>query len=131
MTANPCVRISVALCLLACVACGSSSSSSPAAPATSTPATPTPSVSTTPSVTTSGLFTFNFAAGMLLSDQDLIKSAVQSGATFYQTSMGWTITQPTTITASATDAGCVNPGASAFTGPRAVTICFANNGWSV
>lgn len=68
---------------------------------------------------------------MLLTDQDLIKSAVQAGATFYQSSMGRTITQPTTITASATDAGCANPGASAFTGQRVVTICFANNGWSV
>jgi hypothetical protein len=77
------------------------------------------------------MFTFNFAAGMLLTDQDLIKSAVTSASSFYQSSMGRSITQPTTIVASATDSGCANPGASAFTGPRIVTICFANNGWSV
>ncbi len=45
--------------------------------------------------------------------------------------MGRSITQPTTINASATDPGCANPGASAFTGQRLVTVCIVNNGWTV
>jgi hypothetical protein len=91
----------------------------------------TPATSTTATTVTSGLFTFQFAAGMQLSDQTLMQSAVTSASSFYLSSMGRTITQPTTISASTTDPGCANPGSSAFTGQRLVTICVGNSGWTV
>ncbi len=116
-----------ALIGLSAVAAGCGGSSS--APSVTTPTTPT--TTTAPSTSTSGVFTFNFPAGMLLTDVDLIKTAVTTQAGFFQTAFGRTITQATTITSSTTDAGCTNPGSSAFTGIRAITICVGDVGWTV
>jgi len=118
------------VCVFA-AACGSSSSSStPAAPSSSGGATTTTTTTTTaPSTSTSGVFTFNFDAGMQVSDQDLIKNAVTNAAAFYQSAVGRGVTQATTISVSATAAGCADPGSAAFTGIRTLTICGKNNGW--
>ena len=124
------------VCVFA-AACGSSGSSSPAAPSSTssggstTTTTPAAATTTTSSTVTSGVFTFNFGSGMLVSDQALIQSAITQAAAFYASSFGRSISQATTITVSATDSGCANGGASAFTGPRVMTICFNNNGWTV
>jgi hypothetical protein len=123
------------VCVLA-AACGSSGSSSPAAPSSTpsagstTPATPTTATTTT--TTTSGLFTFTFEAGTQVSDQDLVKNAFTAASSFYQSAVGRTVTQATTVKlAGSGAAGCTDPGASAFTGQRTMTICGANNGWTV
>jgi hypothetical protein len=79
---------------------------------------------------TSGLFTFNFAAGTQASDQDLIKNAVTTQAAFFLSALGRTITQPTIINSVASDPGCAAAGASAFTGIAKLTICANNFGWT-
>ena len=111
--------------------CGGSESGNPTAP--------TPAPSTTQAslgVTTSGLFTFSFSAGMSLAQQDLIRSTILSGNTFFQTSMGRTIQQPTTILATSTKPLCVvETQAPGFTGgavnglPAEITICVGNMSW--
>src|SRR5437870_8095738 len=116
------------------IGCSGSSSSSPAAPSssggtTAPPAAPTTATATTTS--TSGVFTFTFEAGTQVADQDLIKNAITAAASFFQTAVGRTVTQPTTITLAASNAQCAAPGASAATGQRNMIICGTNNGWTV
>jgi hypothetical protein len=77
------------------------------------------------------VFTFTFDPGTQLSDQDLIRNAVTSANSFFQSTFGRSVTQPTTINISASAAGCADPGSSAFTGQRSMTICGANRGWTV
>ena len=117
--------IATLVCVTA-VGCGamvSDTTTSPSSGSTTTTGTPTTS--------SSGVFTFNMAAGMQGTDPDLIKNAIITQAAFFQTVFGRTVTQPTTITGSTTDPGCANPGASAFTGVRAMVICGANGGWTI
>jgi hypothetical protein len=118
------------------MSCGGSGSSSPSAPSSSsggstTTAPAAATTATTTTTTTSGLFTFTFEAGTQVSDQDLVKNAFTAASSFYQSAVGRTVTQATTVKLSVGDAGCANPGASAFTGPRTMTICGSNNGWTV
>jgi hypothetical protein len=115
------------------IGCSGSSSSSPAAPSsagtTAAPAAPTTATTTTTS--TSGLFTFTFEAGTQVADQDLVRNAITSAASFFQSAAGRSVTQATTITlAASTNAQCTNPGASAATGQRNMVICGTNNGWT-
>ena len=124
-------RLSAVFALVTCVsavACGSSGSSSPSAPSsTPTPAAPTTTASST---VTSGVFTFTFPAGMLVSDTTLIQNAITAHASFLQTAFGRTITKPSRVIASTTDPGCANQGASAFTGISMTTVCVADVGWT-
>ena len=107
------------------MACGGSGGGNPTAP------TPAPSTTQAPpTVTTSGLFTFSFSAGMSLAEQDLIRNTILSGNTFFQTSMGRTIQQPTTIFASSTKPLCAaEPRALGFAAPGGITICVAGEAW--
>jgi len=68
---------------------------------------------------------------MAASDPALIQNAITAQASFFQSLLGRTVTQSTTITASMTDPGCANPGSSAFTGIRAMVICVGDPGWTV
>lgn len=63
--------------------------------------------------------------------RQLIQDAVQFASSFYQSTLGRTVQQSTTIATSRTATGCTSGGASAFTGARNMTICVANQGWTV
>jgi hypothetical protein len=113
--------------------CGGSSSTAPTnTGGSNTPTAPTtPTTLTSPQTSTSGVFTFNFPVGTLITDTDLIKNSIVSQAAVFQTAFGRTVTQATTINGSTTDPGCANAGSSAFTGIRTMTICVGNSGWTV
>jgi hypothetical protein len=75
-------------------------------------------------------YTFNFPAGTSSTDAQAIRDAVQFGHSFFRTTLGRTITKPTTVTGATSATGCDSrSGNAAFTGPGAVTFCVANQGW--
>jgi hypothetical protein len=91
-------------------------------------AAPSPSPSPAPS---GSVFAFQFDAATSSEDRQLIEDAVQFASSFYQSTLGRTVQQSTTIATSRTATGCTSGGASAFTGARNMTICVANQGWTV
>ena len=91
-------------------------------------AAPSPSPSPAPS---GSVFAFQFDAATSSEDRQLIQDAVQFASSFYQSTLGRTVQQSTTIATSRTATGCTSGGASAFTGARNMTICVANQGWTV
>lgn len=91
-------------------------------------AAPSPSPSPAPS---GSVFAFQFDSATSSEDRQLIEDAVQFASSFYQSTLGRTVQQSTTIATSRTATGCTSGGASAFTGARNMTICVANQGWTV
>ncbi len=89
---------------------------------------PSPSPSPAPN---GSVFAFQFEAATTSEDRQLIQDAVQFASSFYQNTLGRTVQQSTTIATSRTATGCTSGGAAAFTGARNMTICVANQGWTV
>jgi hypothetical protein len=76
-------------------------------------------------------FTFDFDPSMTADEQQRVKDAVQFAQSFYLTYVGRNVQKPATIKGSVTDPGCQRPGSSAFTGAGVVTLCIAQQGWTL
>lgn len=75
-------------------------------------------------------YTFQFDAAASATDRRTIQDSVQFAHTYFLSTFGRTITQPSTISASTTAAGCASGGSAAFAGAGTITFCVGNPGWT-
>lgn len=75
-------------------------------------------------------YTFQFEAATSATDRRTIQDSVQFAHSYFQSTFGRTVTQPTTIGASTTAQGCASGGSAAFAGAGTITFCVGNPGWT-
>jgi hypothetical protein len=82
-------------------------------------------------VFTSALAPYAFTLeGASAADQQTIRDGVQIAHAYYLATLGRTVQQAATISASTTVPGCTQVGGgAAFTGPHTITFCVGNPGW--